>query len=211
MKRTLFALVLLGCASGLLAVEVERSAARADIYCSVSATVGVDLDTGDSGIESEAALNIRFPLLDVKTTTTTDEGDFYGWIELRNLSFRLRQDDLANNTLPGNTPPSIDTLSGQFGGSVADWLGNKPFVLAGSLLYNPYPYTGRLALVLFSQVAQTGEAEPGNGLSFNKAEAVTTPLFKTYTGVTDRATSCTRAWTPVASSSPTRARHCGPP
>lgn len=181
MKKILTALLAVVACTGLSAVDLDRSEAKVDVYAAAMTTFGVNLDTGDSGFESQAFLNLRFPILDVGTRATQDQGDFYGWIELRNLSFRLRQDDLIGNTLPGNTVPIPDSIAGQFGGSVKDWLGNAPFVFTGKLVYNPYPYTRKLGLVLFSAVAQNGEKpEPGYGLDFNKAEAVSTPVFKTW-------------------------------
>ena len=181
MKRAIGALGVACLVFSLSATDLDRSQAKVDIYAAAMSTFGVDLDTGDSGFENQAFLNVRFPLLDPATRTSQDQGDFYGSIELRNFSYRLRQDDLTGNTLPGNTPTVPDSLSGQFGGSVKDWLGNAPFVFTGKLVYNPYPYTRKLGLVLYSAVAQNGEkAEPGYGLDFNKAEAVTTPLFKTW-------------------------------
>ena len=178
-------IAILGLCVPAFSENVDRSAAQAIINGSASLTFGVDFDAMDAGIENEATLNVRFPLLDSATRTTKDEGDFYGFFELRNLSFSLTE---ANNALPakpGDSPTSLNSLSGQFAGSVADWLGNKPFSMNARLIYNPYPYTNKLSLILFNQVAQTGKPEPGAGLSFNKAEAVTTPIFKTYNGVTN--------------------------
>jgi hypothetical protein len=181
MRRMLASLIALCACGAVPAVDFERSQAKVDVYGAAMSTFGISLDTGDSGFENEAFLNLRLPFLDVATRNSQDQGDFYGWIELRNLSFRIRQDDMTGNTLPGNTPISLDYLTGQFGGSVSDWLDNKPFVFTGKLVYNPYPYTTKFGLVLYSAVAQTnGKPEAGYGLDFNKAEAVSTPLFKTW-------------------------------
>jgi hypothetical protein len=174
MRKYVAIVVLAASCQAATAADFDRSAARADVYASASMT---------AGIETEAALNLRFNLLDPATRTTQDQGDLCGWIELRNLSFRLRQDSLAGPAKPGDSPTTLNNIQGQFGGNVADWLGNKPFVFDARVVYSPYPYTWKLYATLFSQVAQTGEPIPGTGLGFNKAEAVTSPLFKTYTGV----------------------------
>lgn len=112
---------------------------------------GIDLDTQATGFKNAATLSLTFPLLKKGTKSKGADGDVYGYIEFKDLEWKMVSTDFA---APAQTPT----------GSISAKLVFKPFELS---VYNkPSLAINKAAMISDGEIQYAGVGMYGTALKY---------------------------------------------
>lgn len=145
MKKAIVLLLALAVLGGAVFAQ------EASISGSATLSWGIDLDTQATGFNNKADLSLTFPLLAKGTKSKGADGDVYGYIEFKDLEWKMVSTDLA---APAQTPT----------GSITAKLVFKPFELS---VYNkPSLAINKAAEISDGEVEYAGVGMSGTALKY---------------------------------------------